>query len=71
MTKKLSDDDRRRMILEALEPGASIQRVAVRYGLHRNSLYQHFNQAVTDPEEKLREAEAEAAFRRKVVELSR
>ena len=71
MVKVLSDEMRRRMILDALTPGASVQKVAESYGINRNTLYEHVNRAVKDPEGQWRDAEAETAFRRKVYEMTR
>jgi transposase-like protein len=69
--KKLSDERRRQMILDALKPRARIAKVAEEYGISRNTLYAHYNRAVGDPERQWREAEAEASFRRKVYEMTR
>jgi transposase-like protein len=70
--KKLSDEDRRRMILRALGPdAANMTRIAQSYGITRNTLHEHINRAVRDPERQMREAEMEASFRRKVYELTR
>ena len=70
--KKLSDEDRRRMILRALGPdAASITRIAQSYGITRRTLYSHIDRATKDPEGKWREAQEEANFRRKVWELVR
>jgi len=71
MRKVLTDQDRRQMILDALSTDANISRIARTYGIHRNTLHQHVNRAVKDPEGKWRDTEAEAAFRRKVWELVR
>ena len=71
MVKVLSDERRRRMILEVLTPGASVKGVAERYGINRNTLYEHVNRAVKDPEGQWREAQVEASFRRKVYEMTR
>jgi transposase-like protein len=71
MTKVLTDQDRRQMILDALSPGANISRIARTYGIHRNTLHEHINRAVEDPEGKWRDTEAEANFRRKVYEMTR
>ena len=54
-----------------MSPGASPTRVARKYGLHRNAVHAHINRAVRDPERRWRDAEAEAAFRRKVYEMTR
>jgi transposase-like protein len=66
---RLSDERRRQMILDALKPGARIAKVAEDYGLNRNTVYEHPNRAVRDPEGQWRAAEA--SFRRKVYEMTR
>ena len=71
MVKVLSDERRRQMILEVLTPGESVSKVAERYGIHRNTLYEHVNRAVKDPEGQWRRAQEETAFRRRVYELLR
>jgi transposase-like protein len=71
MTKVLTDQDRRRMILDVLSPGTNTSRIARTYGIHRNTVHEHVNRAVRDPEGRWRDAEAEAAFRRKVYEMTR
>jgi transposase-like protein len=71
MVKVLSDERRRRMILDALTPGARVQKVAESYGISRNTLYEHLNRAVKDPEGQWRRAQEEASFRRKVYEMTR
>jgi transposase-like protein len=71
MVKRLSDERRRQMILDALKPRARIAKVAEEYGINRNTLYEHYNRAVRNPEGQWREAEAEASFRRKVYDLTR
>jgi transposase-like protein len=71
MTKVLTDHDRRQMILEALSPGTNMSRIARTYGIHRNTLHEHINRAVRDPEGQWRKAQEEASFRRKVYELLR
>jgi transposase-like protein len=70
--KKLSDEDRRRMIVRALGPdAANMTRIAQSYGITRRTLYSHVYRATKDPEGKWREAQEEASFRRKVYELTR
>jgi transposase-like protein len=71
MVQVLSDERRRRMILEAFGPEANVSKIAREYGISRNTLHEHINRAVRDPEGQWREAEAEAAFRRKVYEILR
>jgi transposase-like protein len=66
---RLSPDERRAVILAALAPDANITAIGKEYGLHRNSVYELLQRAVADPKGKLREAEKEVAFRRRVTEL--
>jgi transposase-like protein len=63
------DHDRRRMILDALSPGANTSRIARAHGIHRNTLHEHITRAVRDPEGQWRRVQEEASFRRKVYEL--
>ena len=69
MSPKLTSDDRRAVILAALEPNANISEIARRYGIRRQRVYQLLENAIIDPMGKLREAEREVAFRRRVKEL--
>jgi transposase-like protein len=69
--RKLYPDERRAAILAALQPGANKSAIARRYGISRPRIYQLLESALTDPKEKLREAEREAEFRRRVLELTR
>ncbi len=69
--KRLDPDERRRIILEALKPDADISALARKHGLQRGTIYGHLNRVMRDPKGQWREAEAEAAFRRKVWELVR
>ena len=55
--------------MAALEPNANISEIARRYGIYRQHVYQLLENAITDPEGKLREVEKEVAFRRRVREL--
>ena len=71
MVKVLSDQRRRQMILEAFGPEANISKIARQYGINRNTLHEHINRAVRDPERRWRDAEEEASFRRKVYEMTR
>jgi transposase-like protein len=59
------------MLLAAIKPGARIAKVAEEYGINRNTVYEHYNRAMRDPEGQWREAEEEAAFRKKVYEMTR
>lgn len=69
MSPKLTVDQRRAVILAALEPNANMSEIARRYGIRRQGVYQLLENAVSDPKGKLREAEREVAFRRRVWEL--
>lgn len=71
MAKKLTDEDRRRMILRALDPGVNVTKLAEEYGVHRNLIHWHVNQVTNNPERRMREAEAEASFRRQIYEATR
>jgi transposase-like protein len=66
-----TDEERREIILKALQPDANISAIARDHGINRNTIYKYFRYALDDPEQKMRDAEAEAAFRRKVWELVR
>jgi transposase-like protein len=50
MVKVLSEQRRRQMILEAFGPEANISKIARQYGMNRNTLHEHINRAVRDPE---------------------
>ncbi len=69
MTKQ-SKNDRREMVLKALQD-ANKSALAADYGVSRQRLPALVREAETDPEIKLAEAEAEVAFRRRVLELLR
>ena len=69
MSSKLTPDERRAVVMAALEPNANISEIARRYGIRRQRVYQLLEDAMLDPKEKLREAEREVAFRRRVQEL--
>ena len=66
---KLTLDQRRAVVLAALEPNANISEIARRYGIRRQRVCQLLEDALLDPKEKLREAEKELTFRRHVKEL--
>ena len=68
---KLSNEERRDVILKALQPGSNITQIACEHGITRFAIYQYFRHALDDPKQRLQDAEAEAAFRRKVWELVR
>ena len=69
MSSKLTPDERRAVVMAALEPNANISEIARRYGIRRQRVYQLLEEAMIDPKGKLREAEREVAFRRRVREL--
>lgn len=70
-TKRLPLEKRHEMILKALDPENSITKIADEYGVLRITIYQHINRVVQDPEQQMKDAEAEATFRRKVYEMTR
>jgi hypothetical protein len=57
--------------MAALQFGSNKSEIARRYGISRSRVYQILGSAMTDPKGKLREAEREAEFRRRVLELTR
>jgi transposase-like protein len=63
--------ERREIILEALRPGANLSKIAREHGIQRRAIYNYFKYALDDPKQRMQEAEAELAFRRKVWELVR
>jgi transposase-like protein len=69
MSPKLTSDERRAVVMAALESNANISEIARRYGIRRQRVYQILESAMIDPKEKLREAEKEVAFARRVLEL--
>ncbi len=69
MSSKLTPDERRALVLAALEPNANISEIARRYGIRRQRVYQLLEDATIDPKGQLREGERELAFRRRVKEL--
>jgi len=71
MSRKLVPDEQRAVVIAALQPKANKSEVARRYGISRGRVYQILGSALTDPKGKLREAEREIEFRRRVLELSR
>ena len=66
---RLTPDERRAVVLAALEPNANVSEIARRYGVSRARTYQLLESATIDPKGQLREAERELAFRRRVKEL--
>jgi len=71
MTRKLVPDEQRAIVMAALTPNANISEIARRYGISRQRIYQLLENALIDTKEKLREAEREVEFRRRVLELTR
>jgi transposase-like protein len=67
----LSNEERRQIILEALQPNANISKIAREHGIHRNTIYEYFPHVLDNPKQRMHNAEEEAAFRRKVWELVR
>lgn len=66
--EKLSDKDRRALVLGALG-GAQKTALAEKFGVSRRWVHNLVEEAKQDPEGKLAEIEAEAAFRREVRDL--
>jgi transposase-like protein len=71
MRRKLLPDERRAIVMAALQYGSNKSEIARRYGISRGRLYQLLDSAMTDPKGKLREAEKEVEFRREVLRLTR
>ena len=67
---KLSEEERRALVLDALAPGANKSELARKYGVSRARVYQLLDEALSDPEVKLRRAEEEVAYRRRLLELA-
>jgi len=63
--------ERKEIILKALTPGANISHIAREHGISRQSVYAYLEWVTDDPEGRLRQAEDEVEFRRKVWELVR
>ena len=68
---KLSEEVRRAIVLHALAPGSNKSELARFYGISRARLYQILEEELADAEGKLRAAEAEVSFRRRVVGIQR
>jgi len=64
-------EERRKIILEALQPDANLTQIAKKYGITRRAIYFYFDHVLDDPKRRMQEAEDEAAFRRQVWELVR
>jgi Mor family transcriptional regulator len=67
---KLTPDQRRGIVLSALS-GESKAQLAKRYDVARSWIYTLVNEALDSPENKVREAEREAAFRRRVARMAK
>ena len=67
--RKLNPDERRAIVLAALQTNANLSELARRYGISRQRVYQLLKDAMIDPRGKLLEAERETEFRRRVQEL--
>jgi transposase-like protein len=68
---KLSPDQRRAVVMADLKPDANKSAIARNASISRGRVYQLLRSALSNPKGKLREAEREVAFRRRVLELSR
>jgi transposase-like protein len=71
MKRRLVPDQRRALVMAALQYDSNISEIARSYTISRSRVYQLLEDALTDPRGKLREAEREVAFRRRVLELTR
>jgi transposase-like protein len=69
--KRLAKDKRHQIILEALQPGANLSKIARDHQIHRQTLYDYLRFTLDDPKQRMHDAEGEAAFRRKVWDLVR
>jgi DNA-directed RNA polymerase specialized sigma subunit len=71
MSQKLLPDEQRAVVMAALQYGSNKSEIARNFGISRQRIYQLLESAMNDPKGKLREAEREVAFRRRVLELTR
>ncbi len=55
--------------MAALEPNANVSEIARLYAIRRQRIYQLLEDTMTDPKGRVREAEKEVAFRKRVLEL--
>lgn len=67
--EKLSRQERRDLVIAALS-GVRKTELARRYGIARGHVYRIIDEALADPESKLREAEEELAFRQRVLDFT-
>jgi transposase-like protein len=70
-SKRLTTEKRHQIILEALQSGANLSKIARDHEIHRQTLYEYLRFTLDDPKQRMQDAEAEAAFRRKVWDLVR
>jgi transposase-like protein len=68
---KLTPDERRAIVLAALQTNSNKSEIARCYNIRRQRVYQLLEDVLLDPKGKLMEAEREAQFRRRVWELCR
>jgi transposase-like protein len=66
-----SKQERREIVLKALDPETNITQLAREHGITRGGVYAYLNYALDDPEGRVKEAEEEVEFRRKVWDLVR
>lgn len=66
---KLTDEERRALVFAILEDRERVADVASRYSVAPSWAYELLKDARQAPEEKIRQAEAELEFRRRVAEL--
>ena len=69
MNRRLVPDQRRALVMDALQFDSNKSEIARRYAISRSRVYQLLEEAVTDPKGKLREAEQETLFWKRVLEL--
>jgi DNA-binding NarL/FixJ family response regulator len=69
--KQLPNEERRRIILEALAPGANITKIAREHSINRATLYEYLDTVLKDPKGRLADAEDEVSFLRQVWEIVR
>lgn len=67
---RLTPDERRAVIIEALKPDANKSQIARDFGIYRTDIYALLDHALADPRGKLRDTERELAFRKQVVKLA-
>ena len=70
-SKRLTKEKRHQIILDALQPGANLSKLAREHGIHRQTIYDYLDFVLDNPKQRMHDSEADAAFRRKVWELVR